>query len=39
MGVPGWLILGGIFLLMGAVTPPLVKMAMKAQTNGQVTDG
>jgi MFS family permease len=31
LGVQGWVILGIIFLAMGAITPPLVKAALKAQ--------
>jgi MFS family permease len=31
LGVVGWVILGAIFLLMGAITPPLVKAALKVQ--------
>ncbi len=31
LGVKGWVILGIIFLAMGAITPPLVKAALKAQ--------
>ena len=34
LGVPGWIILGAIFIAMGAVTPPLVRAAIRAQ-NGQ----
>lgn len=37
LGVTGWFILGAIFLLMGAITPPLVKAAMKVQHGQQTT--
>jgi hypothetical protein len=37
LGVAGWVILGAIFLVMGAITPPLVKAAMKVQHGEQTT--
>lgn len=37
LGVAGWVILGVIFLVMGAITPPLVKAAMKVQHGEQTT--
>jgi hypothetical protein len=35
-GVPGWLLLGGLFLLLGAAVPPVVRWA--ARTREDVTD-
>ncbi|MER7954252.1 MFS transporter [Streptomyces sp. NPDC096030] len=38
-GVPGWLLLGGIFLLTGVVTEPAVRWAERARARAAVTHG
>ncbi|MFE5618185.1 MFS transporter [Streptomyces sp. NPDC056524] len=38
-GVPGWLLLGGIFLLTGVVTEPAVRWAERARARAAVTQG
>ncbi|MFD0143445.1 MULTISPECIES: MFS transporter [unclassified Streptomyces] len=38
-GVPGWLLLGGIFLLTGVVTGPAVRWAERARARAAVTHG
>ncbi|GAB3955842.1 hypothetical protein GCM10027614_66390 [Micromonospora vulcania] len=30
-GVPGWLLLGGLFLLLGALVPPVVRWAARTR--------